>query len=100
MTFTLKITVNALMSFFPLAFFVVQVPLCIDSSDFLVVEAGLKASQGKGIVNSLSLKEGEKDFIKKAAIVKRHGAALVVMAFDEQGQVRESLKILADRPTQ
>ncbi|XP_018014823.1 methionine synthase [Hyalella azteca] len=65
---------------------VCKVPLCIDSSDFAVVEAGLKASQGKGIVNSISLKEGEQDFLAKARLVKRYGAALVVMAFDEQGQ--------------
>ena len=65
----------------------VQVPLCIDSSNFDVVVAGLKCAQGKCIVNSLSLKEGEKDFLQKATIVKRFGAALVVMAFDEEGQV-------------
>lgn len=66
---------------------IAKVPLCIDSSDFRVIEAGLKCSQGKCIVNSISLKEGEEDFIKKATIIKRHGAAVVVMAFDEQGQV-------------
>jgi 5-methyltetrahydrofolate--homocysteine methyltransferase len=66
----------------------VQVPLCIDSSNFAVIEAGLKATQGKCIVNSISLKEGEEDFIKKAKMVKAYGAAVVVMAFDEQGQVR------------
>lgn len=63
-----------------------RVPFMIDSSKFEVVEAGLKCSQGKAIVNSISLKEGEEDFIKKAKIVKMHGAAVVVMAFDEQGQ--------------
>ena len=62
-------------------------PLCIDSSNFDVVVAGLKCAQGKCIVNSLSLKEGEEDFLCKATIVKRFGAALVVMAFDEEGQV-------------
>lgn len=64
-----------------------QVPLCIDSSNFSVIEAGLKCCQGKCIVNSISLKEGETDFLHKAACVKRYGAAVVVMAFDEQGQV-------------
>nr|XP_002733368.2 PREDICTED: methionine synthase-like [Saccoglossus kowalevskii] len=63
-----------------------KVPLCIDSSKFHVIEAGLKCTQGKCIVNSISLKEGEDDFIEKAMVVKKHGAAVVVMAFDEQGQ--------------
>merc|ERR1719387_336989 len=63
-----------------------KLPLMIDSSKFHIVEAGLKCCQGKCIVNSISLKEGEEDFIKKAKIVKRYGAAVVVMAFDEQGQ--------------
>merc|ERR1719198_545534 len=58
----------------------------IDSSKFHIVEAGLKCCQGKCIVNSISLKEGEEEFVKKAKIVKRFGAAVVVMAFDEQGQ--------------
>ena len=58
----------------------------IDSSKFHVVEAGLKCSQGKCIMNSISLKGGEEEFLRHAAIVKRHGAAVVVMAFDEQGQ--------------
>ena len=64
-----------------------KVPLCIDSSDFKVVEAGLRCCQGKCIVNSISLKEGEADFVKKATIIKRYGAAVVIMAFDEEGQV-------------
>jgi len=64
-----------------------QVPLCIDSSNFAVIEAGLKCAQGKCIVNSISLKEGEKDFLSKARMVKNYGAAVVVMAFDEEGQV-------------
>ncbi len=64
-----------------------QVPLCIDSSKFEVIEAGLKCTQGKCIVNSISLKEGEEDYIKKATLIKRYGAAVVVMAFDKQGQV-------------
>merc|ERR1719498_2309312 len=66
-----------------------KVPFMIDSSKFEVVEAGLKCSQGKCIVNSISLKEGEEDFIKKAKVVKRHGAAVVVMAFDETGQAAD-----------
>jgi len=67
------------------------VPLCIDSSNFAVIEAGLKCTQSKCIVNSISLKEGEADFLAKAKIVKRYGAAVVVMAFDEQGQVSYDL---------
>jgi 5-methyltetrahydrofolate--homocysteine methyltransferase len=58
----------------------------IDSSKFHIVEAGLKCSQGKCIVNSISLKEGEEKFREQATIVKNHGAAVVVMAFDEKGQ--------------
>lgn len=65
---------------------VARVPWMIDSSDFGVIEAALKAIQGKAIVNSLSLKEGEQVFMERARIVKRFGAAVVVMAFDEQGQ--------------
>jgi 5-methyltetrahydrofolate--homocysteine methyltransferase len=63
-----------------------KVPFMIDSSKFHVVEAGLKCSQGKCIMNSISLKGGEEEFLKQATIVKRHGAAVVVMAFDEEGQ--------------
>ncbi len=63
-----------------------RVPLMIDSSKWEVIEAGLKCVQGKPIVNSISLKEGEEAFIKHAQLVKRYGAAAVVMAFDEQGQ--------------
>ena len=63
-----------------------KVPFMIDSSKWHVVEAGLKCSQGKCIVNSISLKGGEADFLAQAQLVKRHGAAVVVMAFDEQGQ--------------
>ena len=70
-----------------------QVPLCIDSSNFAVVEAGLKCAQGKCIVNSISLKEGEADFLAKARVVNRYGAAVVVMAFDETGQVRVDFRI-------
>lgn len=66
-----------------------RVPLMVDSSKFSVIEAGLKCAQGKCIVNSISLKEGEEEFIKKAKIIKRFGAAVVVMAFDETGQAAE-----------
>ncbi len=63
-----------------------RVPLMIDSSKWTVIEAGLKCVQGKPIVNSISMKEGESEFIKYATLVRRYGAAAVVMAFDEQGQ--------------
>merc|ERR1719502_2120806 len=63
-----------------------RLPIMVDSSKFHIVEAGLKCCQDKCIVNSISLKEGEEEFIKKAKIVKRYGAAVVVMAFDEKGQ--------------
>ena len=63
-----------------------RLPVMVDSSDFRVIEAGLKCLQGKSIVNSLSLKEGEADFLAKAAVVRRYGAGVVVMAFDERGQ--------------
>jgi 5-methyltetrahydrofolate--homocysteine methyltransferase len=65
---------------------IARVPIMIDSSKWSVLEAGLKCVQGKGIVNSLSLKEGEDDFLRKARLVRRYGAACVVMAFDERGQ--------------
>ena len=68
---------------------IAKVPLCIDSSKFSVIEAGLKSTQGKCIVNSISLKEGEADFVEKARTVKRYGAAVVVMAFDEVGQATD-----------
>ena len=63
-----------------------RVPIMIDSSKWSVIEAGLKCIQGKGIVNSISLKEGEELFLKQAAKIRRYGAAVVVMAFDETGQ--------------
>ena len=63
-----------------------KVPMMIDSSKWSIIEAGLKCVQGKSIVNSISLKEGEENFIKYATLVRRYGAAAVVMAFDEQGQ--------------
>ena len=65
---------------------IARVPLMIDSSKFDVIEAGLKQVQGKAIVNSISLKEGEEPFLAQARIIARFGAAVVVMAFDEQGQ--------------
>jgi 5-methyltetrahydrofolate--homocysteine methyltransferase len=63
-----------------------RVPIMIDSSKWSVIEAGLKCIQGKGVVNSISLKEGEKQFLDQARLIRRYGAAVVVMAFDEQGQ--------------
>jgi len=63
-----------------------KVPLMIDSSKWSIIEAGLKCVQGKSIVNSISLKEGEENFIKYASLVRSYGAAAVVMAFDEDGQ--------------
>ncbi|XP_026988596.2 methionine synthase [Tachysurus fulvidraco] len=68
---------------------IAKVPLCIDSSNFAVIEAGLKCCQGKCIVNSISLKEGEEAFLRQAKQVHRYGAAVVVMAFDEEGQATE-----------
>jgi 5-methyltetrahydrofolate--homocysteine methyltransferase len=66
-----------------------SVPLMIDSSRWEVIEAGLKNVQGKAIVNSISLKDGEEEFLRRAELVLRYGAAVVVMAFDEQGQAVE-----------
>ena len=66
------------------------VPVMIDSSKWSVIEAGLRAVQGKAIVNSISLKEGEAEFLERAKLVRRYGAAAVVMAFDEQGQAVET----------
>src|SRR5947209_4551264 len=65
---------------------IARVPIMIDSSKWEVIEAGLKCVQGKPIVNSISLKEGEAEFVRQAKLVKRYGAAVVVMAFDEKGQ--------------
>ncbi len=65
---------------------IARVPIVVDSSKWSVIAAGLKCVQGKPVVNSISLKEGEDDFLKKAALVQRYGAGVVVMAFDEQGQ--------------
>jgi 5-methyltetrahydrofolate--homocysteine methyltransferase len=65
---------------------IARIPIMIDSSKWEVLEAGLKCIQGKGIVNSISLKEGPADFLHKAKVIKRYGAGVVVMAFDETGQ--------------
>ena len=74
---------------------IARVPVMIDSSRFSVIEAGLKCVQGKGVVNSISLKEGEQTFLEHAARVRRYGAAVVVMAFDEQGQADTLARKLA-----
>jgi 5-methyltetrahydrofolate--homocysteine methyltransferase len=68
---------------------IANVPMMVDSSKFEVIEAGLQNSQGKCIVNSISLKEGEADFLEKARKIQKYGAAVVVMAFDEEGQATE-----------
>src|SRR5881227_2128709 len=65
---------------------IAKVPVMIDSSKWEVIEAGLRCVQGKPIVNSISMKEGEDEFLRQARLVKRYGAAAVVMAFDEKGQ--------------
>jgi 5-methyltetrahydrofolate--homocysteine methyltransferase len=65
---------------------ITRVPVMIDSSKWTVLEAGLQCLQGKGIVNSISLKDGEAEFLRRARLIRRYGAAAVVMAFDEQGQ--------------
>ncbi|MBI2602634.1 MAG: methionine synthase [Deltaproteobacteria bacterium] len=84
-----------------------RVPIMLDSSKWSVLEAGLQCMQGKGIVNSLSLKEGEDEFLAKAQLVRKYGAALIVMAFDEKGQAtsredkvnvcRRAYKLLVDK---
>src|SRR5204862_2429741 len=65
---------------------IARVPMMIDSSKWSVIEAGLKCVQGKPVVNSISLKNGEEEFLRQAAMVRRYGAAMIVMAFDETGQ--------------
>ncbi len=65
---------------------IAKIPIMVDSSDWVVLEAGLKTLQGKGVVNSISLKDGEEAFRRRARLVRRYGAAAIVMAFDEQGQ--------------
>jgi len=69
---------------------IARVPLVIDSSKFSVIESGLKCVQGKAVVNSISLKEGEDEFLRQARLVRRYGAAVIVMAFDETGQAAEA----------
>ena len=86
---------------------IARIPIMIDSSKWEIIEAGLKCIQGKGVVNSISLKEGEDKFIEQATKVKRYGAAVIVMAFDEQGQAdsyerrieicERSYKVLVDQ---
>jgi len=68
---------------------IARVPVMVDSSKWSVLEAGLKCIQGKGIVNSISLKDGESEFLRRARLVRRYGAAAVVMAFDEKGQASD-----------
>ncbi len=65
---------------------IARVPIMIDSSNWNVIESGLRCIQGKGIVNSISLKDGEIDFLNKARIIQKYGAAVIIMAFDEKGQ--------------
>jgi 5-methyltetrahydrofolate--homocysteine methyltransferase len=84
-----------------------RVPVMVDSSKWSVIETGLKCLQGKGVVNSISMKEGEEAFIRQAKLVRRYGAAVVVMAFDEEGQAdtvdrkveicRRAYRILVDQ---
>lgn len=71
---------------------IAKVPVMLDSSKWEVLEAGLKCIQGKGIVNSISIKEGEENFIRQAKLIRRYGAAAIVMAFDEQGQADTKLR--------
>ncbi len=65
---------------------IAKVPIMLDSSKWEILEAGLKCIQGKGVVNSISIKEGEENFIRQAKLIRRYGAAMIVMAFDEEGQ--------------
>jgi len=74
---------------------IARLPIMVDSSKFSVLEAGLKCLQGKGVVNSISLKEGEEAFKRQARLIKRYGAAVVVMAFDEEGQAVASERRVA-----
>jgi 5-methyltetrahydrofolate--homocysteine methyltransferase len=69
---------------------IARIPLVIDSSKWSVIEAGLKCVQGKAVVNSISLKNGEEEFLRQARLIRRYGAAAIVMAFDEQGQADNS----------
>jgi 5-methyltetrahydrofolate--homocysteine methyltransferase len=74
---------------------IARLPIMIDSSKWSVIEAGLKCVQGKSIVNSISLKEGEDEFLRRARAIARYGAAVVVMAFDEQGQADTAARKIA-----
>ena len=84
-----------------------RVPIMLDSSKWSVIEAGLKCIQGKGVVNSISMKEGEAEFLRQARLCRQYGAAVIVMAFDEKGQAdtferkvgicRRSYDLLVDR---
>jgi 5-methyltetrahydrofolate--homocysteine methyltransferase len=69
---------------------IARIPVMIDSSKWEIIEAGLQCIQGKGVVNSISLKEGKESFVAQAKKVKRYGAAVIVMAFDEDGQADTS----------
>ena len=72
-----------------------RVPIMVGSSKWSVIEAGLKCLQGKGVVNSISLKEGEGEFLRQAQLVRSYGAAVIVMAFDEQGQADTAARKVA-----
>ncbi len=74
---------------------IAKLPIMIDSSKWSVIEAGLKCTQGKSIVNSISLKEGEETFLERAKLIKRYGAAAIIMAFDEKGQADSYEKRIA-----
>src|SRR5271155_2141008 len=78
---------------------IARVPVMIDSSRWPVIEAGLKCVQGKSIINSISLKEGEEKFLCQAGLARRYGSAVVVMAFDDKGQADnvERRKIICSR---
>src|SRR5437773_3339986 len=65
---------------------IARIPIVIDSSKWSVIEAGLKCLQGKAVVNSISLKNGDEEFLRQGRLIRRYGAAVIVMAFDEQGQ--------------
>ena len=71
---------------------IARVPVMVDSSKWSVIESGLRCLQGKGIVNSISMKEGEAEFLRQARLVRRYGAAVVVMAFDEAGQADTAIR--------
>src|SRR2546423_10871155 len=80
---------------------IARIPIMIDSSKWSVIEAGLKCVQGKPVVNSISLKNGEEEFLRQAALVKRYGAAVIVMAFDETGQadsIQRRVRVFAPPP--